>query len=276
MKMLFKYAYQLIVLLVLFILFVLLPNANRGKASAAPFIPSKDYTTIHIITALCDNKYQGIVKVPESIGNGQSPETNLYWGAAYGIKAFFSRKQSDWKLVHLQKNVSDTILERLIFRHKTKPVFLMADAYDGRYIKKATEDLLEYASGNNGINAIINDIPVSFGGSSDIICYTGHDGLMDFAINRPFNAKSNKQRNAIILACYSKRFFSPHLKNTGAAPLVWTTGLMAPEAYILHDALEARLNNESGDMIRDAAAKAYSKHQKCSMNAAQKLLVTGW
>ena len=39
--------------------------------------------TIHVFVALCDNKYQGIVPVPESIGNGQNARTNLYWGAAY-------------------------------------------------------------------------------------------------------------------------------------------------------------------------------------------------
>ncbi len=35
---------------------------------------------IHVFVALCDNKYQGIVSVPASIGNGQDPKTNLYWG----------------------------------------------------------------------------------------------------------------------------------------------------------------------------------------------------
>lgn len=152
----------------------------------------------------------------------------------------------------------------------------MADAYDGRYIKKATENLLEYASGNHAFNAIINDVPVSFGGSSDIVCYTGHDGLMDFSIDRSFNKKNNQERSTIILACYSKRFFTPHLKNTGAQPLIWSTGLMAPEAYILYDALAAKLNNKTTNEVQEAAAKAYAKYQKCSISAAQKLLVTGW
>ena len=36
---------------------------------------------IHVVVALCDNQYQGIVKVPAGIGNGQKASTNLYWGA---------------------------------------------------------------------------------------------------------------------------------------------------------------------------------------------------
>src|SRR5688572_31348119 len=47
--------------------------------------------TIHIFVALCDNKYQGIVPVPAGIGNGQDPKNNLYWGAGYGLKSFFSK-----------------------------------------------------------------------------------------------------------------------------------------------------------------------------------------
>src|SRR6188474_1339529 len=51
--------------------------------------------TIHVFVALCDNKYQGIVPVSAKIGNGQDAASNLYWGAAYGVKTFFS-KSSEW------------------------------------------------------------------------------------------------------------------------------------------------------------------------------------
>ena len=47
------------------------------------------FKTIHILTALCDNKYQGIVPVPKSIGNGQDPKNNLYWGCQNGILTYF-------------------------------------------------------------------------------------------------------------------------------------------------------------------------------------------
>ena len=53
---------------------------------------SDSVKTIHVFVALCDNRYQGIVPVPASIGNGQDTKNNLYWGAGYGIKAFSARK----------------------------------------------------------------------------------------------------------------------------------------------------------------------------------------
>ena len=275
--MLYKYLYHIVVIALLLALFVLLPNfTNRSDNDPISNIDSPKPTSIHIIVALCDNKYQGIVKVAPALGNGQQPATNLYWGAAYGVKTFFSQKQSDWKLIYTQKSVSDTILERLIFKHKTKPAYLMADAYDGRYIKPAMENMFDYASGNKSISVSILDQQVFFGGASNIIGYAGHDGLMDFSIDKTFKKKNKNQIDAIMLSCYSKPYFTNHLKNTGATPLLWSTGLMAPEAYILHDALAAKLNNADGNNIREAAAKAYAKYQKCSINAARKLLVSGW
>lgn len=86
--------------------------------------------TIHILVALCDNKYQGIVPVPAKIGNGQDPAYNLYWGCAFGIKSFF-KKSNDWKLLKTAA-VDAVILERLIFKHKTSNTLLIADAYNGQ------------------------------------------------------------------------------------------------------------------------------------------------
>lgn len=99
--------------------------------------------TIHVLVALCDNKYQGIVPVPEKIGNGQDPKNNLYWGCGYGVKSFF-KKQPEWKLIKEYKNVSLIILERVIFKHVSKQIYLVADAYDGKYIEQTTKDLLSF------------------------------------------------------------------------------------------------------------------------------------
>jgi len=40
----------------------------------------------HVIVALADNRFQGIVPVPAAIGNGDDPSRNLYWGAGYGLR----------------------------------------------------------------------------------------------------------------------------------------------------------------------------------------------
>ena len=53
---------------------------------------------IHVLVALCDNENQGIVPVPAHLGDGADPNKNLYWGAAYGVKTFFS-KSANWEKI---------------------------------------------------------------------------------------------------------------------------------------------------------------------------------
>lgn len=230
--------------------------------------------TAHILVALCDNKYQGIVPVPAKIGNGQDPENNLYWGAMYGIKTFFSRSK-DWQLVRKQI-INDTILERLVFKHKATNMYLIADAYDGQFIKNTTSDFLYSASGQLKDTLIVDNKVIGIHGNANLISYVGHDGLMDFTLDDVFQNEDQKQRDVIILACYSKRFFNPLLQDCKVNPVVWSSHLMAPEAYIMHAALDGYVQKETNEQIRSRAAAAYSKYQKCSLKAARNLLVTGW
>lgn len=230
--------------------------------------------TIHVFVALCDNKFQGIVPVPAKIGNGQDPNNNLYWGCGYGIRTFF-KNSKEWKLLKIQK-LDSIRLERLVFKHATKNYYLVADAYDGEYIKQCTKEFFFSSSGQLKDTIHINNTTIGIYGNSNLVAYIGHDGLMDFQLTESFVNSDGKKRDCIILACISKSYFAPHLKVTKANPIVWTTGLMCPEAYTLHDALTGYINNESNENIRTKAALAYSKYQKCSEKAARNLLVTGW
>jgi hypothetical protein len=230
--------------------------------------------TIHVFVALCDNKYQGIVPVPKGIGDGQNHNTNLYWGCGYGVRTFF-KKSSEWKLL-ATRGKNGIVLERLVFKHATKNYYLVADAYDGQYIKQCTKDFLNSSCGNQKDTLQIDGKTVGIGGNSSLLAYIGHDGLMDFQLSENYSNTDSKKRDVIILACYSKRYFSPHLKSANVNPLLWTTHLMAPETYTLHDALTGYVNGESNENIRERGAAAYSKYQKCSLKAAKGLLVTGW
>jgi len=228
--------------------------------------------TIHVFVALCDNKYQGITRVSAALGNGQNINTNLYWGARYGIRSYFKRSD-EWELLTAQKK-KDIILERLIFRHKEKNYFLIADAYDGKYIKQCTLDFLNSGSGNQKDTLKINGKTLGLGGNAALVAYIGHDGLMDFQLSETFINTDNIKRDMIILACFSKRYFTPVLEQANVNILVWTTNLMAPEAYTLHDALTGYVTGETNEEIRERAAAAYARYQKCSINAAKGLLVT--
>lgn len=53
---------------------------------AASLAAQNGVRTVHVFVALADNKNQGIVPVAASLGNGEDPARNLYWGSACGIK----------------------------------------------------------------------------------------------------------------------------------------------------------------------------------------------
>lgn len=231
---------------------------------------------IHVFVALCDNVHQGIVPVPVSIGNGQDPSSNLYWGAGYGVRNYFEHKTDEWELEKIIHNPGGKILERALFKHKTKPVFLLADAYDGAEIKETVVDFLYASSGARPLPVEVDSQLVFFGGKADLLAYVGHNGLMDVAVDIELSPRHTKKREAIILACYSKMYFAPFITQSGAHPLLWTTHLMAPEAYTLEWAIRGWMKNETGQEIRERAARAYHHYQQCGINGARNLLVTGF
>lgn len=232
--------------------------------------------TIHVFVALCDNEFQGIVPVPASLGNGKDLKSNLYWGAAYGVKSYFKNKTTDWKMVSTIKSDNPVILERILFKHITKDVYLLADAYDGEQIKTCVEQFLKSANGQTPFTLNHETQKLSFGGAADLVAYVGHDGLMDFTVEINYNELETKKTDVMILACYSKNYFSPEIKKAKANPVLWTTHLMAPEAYTLKSAIDGWMNGETGLSIEERAAQMYNQYQKCGIKGARNLFTTGF
>ncbi len=205
---------------------------------------------VHVTVALCDNASQGIVPVPAAIGDGNDPRTNLYWGASYGLKSWL--KRDGWK-IEKAPVPGEAVLERIIARKTigTQEVLLVADAWRGNRIRDAITSFLERASMDG----------------ADVVAYIGHDGLMEFDVSAPVHRATRKPR-AIVLACASQQCFAAHLDRAGSSPLLLTTGLMAPEAYTLTAAIDAHVR---GTDVRESAAQAYHKYQKCGIKAARRL-----
>jgi len=235
--------------------------------------------TVHVFVALADNQHQGIVPVAAVLGNGEDAARNLYWGSAYGVKTFFSRS-AEWAKLSCVGKPKAEILERCVFKYRAANVYLVADAYRGMEIKQAILDFLDSAAGDGAETLSVpgesGTVKLPIRGGANLVAYIGHDGLMDFQLSKFPVKKNDVHRDAVVLACASKQFFSPALRASGAYPLVWTTGLMAPEAYTLKSALDGWIAGETGEQIRHRAAGAYDKYQKCGARASHRLLVSGW
>ena len=254
-------------------IYFILIFASLGFLANEAFAQTK---TIHVFVALCDNQFQGIIPVPEKIGNGKDASHNLYWGAGYGVKNFFKNKTTDWELIKTIKSENPIILERVLFKHTIEDVYLLADAFDGEHIKPCIEKFLTASNGQFPFQVNYDSLLLDFGGKADMLVYIGHNGLMDFSVTIDYNSSSDKKRDVIILACYSKNLFLPEIKNANANPVLWTTHLMAPEAYTLKSAIDGWILNETSTQIDERAAQTYSQYQKCGIQGARNLFTAGF
>jgi hypothetical protein len=230
--------------------------------------------------ALCDNKHQRIVRVPEQLGNGQDPRNNLYWGAAYGVKTFFARSPHWLAVASPARPEKKAILRRCVFRSKEKnPVtFVVADAYDGAKMRTALIDFLKAASGLQTTDIEVGDgsdaVKLQADGRADMVCFVGHNGLMDITL--PGYPKNNGQPNpacAVVLACRSCAYFTEPLRRAKCKPLITTSGLMAPEAYVLDAIVRSWAKGDSPTAVKKKAGKAYAKYQRISEEAGMRLFV---
>lgn len=234
----------------------------------------------HVVVALCDNQNQGIVPVPAHLGNGQDPGSNLYWGALYGVRTHLTGT-AGWRRMPSETSGDDRVLERIVLERTVQRegqnanVYLVADAWDGAHIREAVTRFLRMAAGRAGESVSSGSRALAAGGNAHLVGYVGHNGLMDFGLPVPAADLRAPSRSAIVLACASKPYFVDILRAAGAFPLLLTTGLMAPEAYTLDAVVASWAGGAAGPQVRDAAARAYHRYQKCGLTAARRLFWSG-
>jgi len=265
------------------------PAVSRpvGRSRPAPAFaatrPRRDYKVVHVFVVLADNEHQGIVPVPEALGNGRDPNGNLYWGAQYGVRTFLARSPH-WRSLPVDQpgEVDGPVLRRALFRiaGDDPVVYVLAEAYDGQKMAAALSDFLEAAA---GMSAATFRIPsqgkpsyMQAAGSADLVCFVGHNGLMDAPLESyPANRGQPTPFGAVVLACKSRDYFAEPLRQANCPALVLTTGLMAPEAYTLDAIIRSWAAGETPQTIRKKAAEAYCQYQKDCTRAAAERIFTG-
>lgn len=245
--------------LALALIFLLLLSAMAGPGSA-----HADTKKIHVFVALCDNVNQRGQKVPPKLGHGDKPESNLYWGAKYGIKTFLENDPG-WVLVRSEHSDNPNVLRRLVFKHLLHDAELVADAYIGKAILTCAREYFEALAGWDS----------RFPGGPDLAVYIGHNVLYDFKLDNPPQGDPSS-RAAIALACGSRKHFTPFIFLAGARPILLTNQSMAPEAYSFVEAVEGWLAGETPEAIRERAARVYASYQRCNLAFAMNIFSAGY
>lgn len=241
-------------------------------------IQDKDDLFVHVLVPLCDNEHQGIVPVSKSLGDGFNPRTNLYWGALYGIKTHL-KKHKDWTLIYSEKDIDNEgiILERVVFKKSLggRNIYITADAYRGDKMKECLLDYMNALAGVAQETLTIDEQKINISGNADLIFFNGHNGLMDMDVPIIEN-KDGIKKDAIAVACASHGFFTRKLEYAGGYPLLMTTNLLAPEAYVLENVISEWAKGTEGVSVADAAGRAYNEYQNCGYKGARRLFKSGW
>lgn len=240
-------------------------------------VENRQPLVVHVFVPLCDNANQGIVPVPEKLGDGRNLLTNLYWGALYGVKTHFLRT-AKWTVLLDKKYTSGSVLERVVFYKQFEngaKVYMIADAYAGDKMMECLSEYLSALAGNDSSEIKLKDTTIQGYGRSNLLVFNGHDGLMELYPDT-FQTQKAGHREAMSISCASHNYFPFYISYTGSYPLLTTTNLLGPEAYVL----EAAVNNwallKGEEEIRKAAGNAYLKYQDCGKKYADGLFHTGW
>ena len=230
-------------------------SLNRIKGKIEADIP----LVVHVFVPLCDNEHQGIVPVNERLGDGLNLRSNLYWGAKYGVKNHF-KVLKNWKLVESFENPTNDVLERVVFYRiygTGKKVFLVADAYRGDRMKACLLDYFNALAGNKVDSCQLDDSKVGIYKHADLLVFNGHNGLMDVSIDPILNS-DGIIKDAAVIGCVSDDYFQEPLNFAKGYPVLTTTNLLAPEAYVLAGLLDNWVQLKTGDSFKKCSRKGLS------------------
>lgn len=230
---------------------------------------------VHVYVPLCSNEQ---VHCGSSLaGEPDNLEHNLYWGAIFGQKRFFSRKASTFLSLALEKK-QQAVLERASF-HKTVSgapwgleqsvdLVVVFDAYHGSSIDSALDDFYREAEGGNQLTLHTGDSDVTY--SVDVVGYAGHNRMMDGKAP-PEPTGAGAPLPSFVMACDSKDYFDEPLVARGSSPLLLTRDLMAPEGYVVDAIVLALGDNTSKKTLRDKTVQAYARWQGIEVSVASRI-----
>lgn len=232
---------------------------------------------VHITVPLCSNEQ--INCGAGWAGKAGDLKKNLYWGAVFGARRFFDRKQSGWERVNIQ-NGSAEQLERVIYRRfisgerwglepgQRVEQLVILQAVHGDQIDRAVLQFWKIATEGGTIAFSDNNKERSI--SIHVAGYAGHNRLMD-GLKLPRTTKETPPGDAIpsfVMACHSDSYFSEALEKAGSAHLMATRALMAPEGYVIDAITKGLGDNLSEKELRAETVRVYAQWQRISIQEA--------
>ena len=229
---------------------------------------------VHVLVPLCDNAQ--IVCGSKAAGDPLDASKNLYWGAIFGQKRFFSRKASAFTRVGDEKG-SGSHLERAVVRRFVDgapwgrsdkvELILVLDAFRGDRIDGVVDAFFDEAEAGKSLT--FDDGGKRRTVSVSVVGYAGHNRMMDGKKPPPIGKHAAPEAiPSFVMACYSRSYFEAGLTRRGSDMLLMTKQLMAPEGYVVEAIVDAVAANADRPSIKRRAIAAYAKWQKIEEQVA--------
>ena len=213
------------------------------------------------------------------LGDGDNPETNLYWSTTPGFGEWFSRRGSGWKRV-LKQGAADTgdpdILAVHVYRRTlrapaawrkrgapaTFELDLVIHGWRGKAIDRA---LARYAADLSGAErrtiALADGSQLAAGGAAQLVAWVGHNRLMDLK-SYTWPAAATPVKGNIAIACHTAAYMADQIAEAARVPLLMTRDFLFSNAAPLEATVLAFADGGDYARMRADATAAYAEVQQ--------------
>lgn len=228
---------------------------------------------VQVHVPLCDNTI--IACGNAKLGDGDNPETNLYWATTPGFGSWFARKASGWKRVlklrEGETGDKDVLALHVYRRSVTAPaawrkrgapakieIDIVVHGWRGSAIDRALAAYAAEISGTSTRPITLDGAhSLDAGGAAQIIAWVGHNRLMDLD-TFAWPAPGAKTTGTIAIACHTAAYMEDKVPSATRVPLLMTRDFLFANAAPLEATVLAFAAGGSYANIRLAAATAYA------------------
>jgi len=242
---------------------------------------------VQVHVALCDNS---IIRCGgRGLGDGDRLATNLYWATRGGLRGWFGRPGSGWRLASVARDPAPEVLERVVYHRRQTPtvtwqrrgvrapfdVLLVAQAWRGSAIDRAVE---AYAADLATPSARPTTLPdgtvVDAGGAAHVVAYVGHNRWMDrpdFRWDALAHAPPGPPKGTVAIACHTLAYLGRTVPAPGRVPLVLTADFLFAGSHALEGAVNAVAAGGGYPEIRAGVTRGYAAGQGQPLGRARGL-----
>jgi hypothetical protein len=230
---------------------------------------------VEVHVPLCDNT---IIRCGNAkLGDGDNPDTNLYWSTTPGFGEWFARKKSGWKRVAKRTDTGDrdilalhvyrrTVATPAAWQKRGAPAKLEIDivihGWRGKAIDRALAAYAADVSGSSARTITLDDgTKLDAGGAAQIVAWVGHNRLMDldgYAWPEP----GTQKKGTIAIACHTAAYMEDEVPAATRVPLLMTRDFLFANAAPLEAAVLSFAAGGGYADIRLASATAYAGVQE--------------